>query len=249
MSNKTQTQVIPELVAYLDGELSERDQSQVAAALRGSSHLQQETARLERVGSLVANLEQVAPSANFAATFWQRLEHEGQIEEESPIARWQRKWAEWQDWFIEGEGWKEWLAGGQWTPAYVPVASLLIILGSLFSGTLFTSGPSVVPPVSNQHGQIPAQVVQNPAFFRDYWRTVRLERWAHFDEIVKMQAPARPNTNLTREHTPSKVIEDPNFFIHYQILRRMEQFQHFESVQDITDVTDVSSGQAGQRQS
>ena len=89
MSNKTQTQVIPELVAYLDGELSERDQSQVAAALRGSSHLQQETARLERVGLLVRTLSRL-PVRELCRTFWQRLEHEGQIEEESPIARWQR---------------------------------------------------------------------------------------------------------------------------------------------------------------
>ena len=259
MRNKTHTHVIPELVAYLDGELSERDQSRIAAALCGSSDLQQETARLERVGSLIAHLEKIAPSSNFADTFWQRLEHEGQIEEESSIARWQRQWTEWQTefktWFIAGEGWKEWLAGGHWTPAFVPVVSLLIILGSLFSGTLLTSGPSIGPSVSNQQNQkdqIPTQVVENPAFFRDYWRTVRLERWAHFDEIAKVQAPARPSIDLTPENVPPKVIEDPNFFIQYPILRRMEQFQYFESVQktsDISDISDISSGQASQLQS
>ena len=149
MRNKTHTHVMPELVAYLDRELSERDQSRIATALRGSSHLQQETARLEQVGSLVAHLEKIAPSSHFADTFWQRLEHEGQIEEESPIARWQRKWTEWQTefktWFITGEGWKEWLAGGHWTPAFVPVASLLIILGSFSlptgDGRLFGRSP------------------------------------------------------------------------------------------------------------
>ena len=242
MRNNTQTQVIPDLVAYLDEELSERDHSRVATAVRGSSALQQETARLVRVGSLVATLGKVTPSSSFADTFWQKLEHEGQIEEESPIARWQRKWTEWQAWFIAGEGWQEWLAGGQWTPVFVPVASLFIILGSLFSGALLTSNPIQQNQLA-QSDQIPAQVVENPAFFRDYWLTVRLERWAHFDEIAQMQAPPRSSIDLTRGNVPPKVIEDPNFFIHYQILRRMEQFQHFESVQD------VSFGQAGQLQS
>ena len=77
-----------------------------------------------------------------------------------------------------------------------------------------------------------------PGLFRDYWRTVRLERWAHFDEIAKVQAPARPNIDLPRENTPSRVVEDPNFFIHYQILRRMEQFQHFESVQNVHNINE-----------
>lgn len=229
MKNKTDTYVMPELVAYLDGELSERDQSRVATALRASSRLQHEVARLERVDSLVANLERVTPSADFADTFWQRLEHQGQIEHESQIARWQRKWNEWLTWFLEGEGWKEWLTGGQWTPALVPVASLLIILGSLFSGTLLTSGPSI----PNQRDQLPAQLMANPAFFRDYWLTARLEGWTYFDEIAKTPV-RRPSIDLSRENVPPKVIEDPNFFIHYQILRRMEQFQHFESVQDIS---------------
>lgn len=238
-TNSTATQLIPDLVAYLDGELSERDQRKVATALRGSPALQQESDRLKQVSSLVANLDRATPSPDFSATFLQRLEQvqqEGQIEQEALLARWQRKWAEWQDWFIAGEGWREWLAGGHWTPAFVPVASLLIILGSLFSGTLVTSNPMQHNQLAQSH-QLPAQVVENPAFFRDYWRTVRLERWAHFDEIAQMQDPPRSSIDLTPEQVPPKVVEDPNFFIHYQILRRMEQFQHFEAVQNISEVS------------
>ena len=141
MTPKSETQVIPDLVAYLDGELSERDHGRVATAVGNSSRLQGEAARFERVDSLVAELERVTPSSDFADTFWQRLEREGRIEHESQLARWHRKWSEWQGWFIAGEGWKEWLSGGLWTPALVPVASLLIILATLFSGTLSTSPP------------------------------------------------------------------------------------------------------------
>ena len=72
--------------------------------------------------------------------------------------------------------------------------------------------------------------MENAAFFRDYWLTARLERWTHFDDIMRTRVPRRPSS-LTREQLPSPLIENPSFFMHYQILRRMEQFQHFESVQ------------------
>ena len=60
---------MPDLVAYLDGELSERDHRQVATALRSSPALQQEADRLEHVSSLVANLDRATPSVDFSATF------------------------------------------------------------------------------------------------------------------------------------------------------------------------------------
>ena len=274
---------MPDLVAYLDGELPEQDHGRVAAAVGDSSRLQAEAARFERVGSLVAELERVTPSSHFADTFWQRLEREGRIEHESQLARWHRKWSEkrammtdprrrdhrslsWQAWFIAGEGWKEWLSGGPWTPTLVPVASLFIILATLFSGTLSTSPPQptqqlprsaqipaqvVEPTVFSgaalpaalprlpdpseplpRSAQIPAQVVEHASFFRDYWLTARLERWAYFDEIMQTQVPRRPS-DLLREQVPPTVVENPNFFMHYQIFRRMEQFQHFDSVQSV----------------
>ena len=228
MKHKTST---PELLAYLDGELSEREHAQITSALRASPTLQQEAAQLKQLSSLVADLDRVAPSADFADTFWQRLEQDrqqaGYIEQEALFARWNRKWNEWQEWFIGGQGWQEWLPGGQWAPVVVPVASLLIILGSLFSSSLMLPDSSMPVQVAKQ--DIPAQVLENPAFFRDYWLTVRLERWTHFDEIAKTPAPPVKRQFL-REEIPPVVAEDPNFFVNYPILRRMEEFQYFESV-------------------
>ena len=259
MKPSRETQVTPELVAYLDGELSERDHRRVAAAVGDSVHLQDEAARLARIGSVVAALERIAPSADFAATFQQRLEREGRFEPESRLARWRRIWSAWQARFIAKEGWA--LGSGQWTPVVVPVASLLIILATLFSGTL-SSLPSPqltrsertpaqtetiraraaladdsarLPPPSEprpRSERIPAQVMENAAFFRDYWLTARLERWTHFDDIMRTRVPRRPSS-LPQAQLPSPLIENPSFFMHYQILRRMEQFQHFESVQSL----------------
>ena len=148
-----------------------------------------------------------------------------------------------------------------WTPALVPVASLLIILATLFSGTLssmpspqltrsertpaqpeamramaaLADDSSRLPPPSEprpRSERIPAQVMENAAFFRDYWLTARLERWTHFDDIMRTRVPRRPSS-LTQEQLPPPLVENPSFFMHYQILRRMEQFQHFESVQSL----------------
>ena len=219
MKPSRETQVTPELVAYLDGELPERDHKRVAAAVGDSMHLREEAARLARIGSAVAGLERIAPSADFAATFRQRLEREGRFEPDSRLARWRRIWSAWQARFIIEE---------RWTPALVPVASLLIILATLFSGA-FSTPPSQQLTRSER---IPAQVMENAAFFRDYWLTARLERWTHFDDIMRTRVPRRPSS-LSREQLPPPLIENPSFFMHYQILRRMEQFQHFESVQSL----------------
>ncbi len=244
MKPKSETQIMPDLVAYLDGELSERDHGRVAATVGNSSHLQREAVRFERVGSLVAELARVAPSSDFADTFWRRLEREGQIEHESQFARWHRKWSEGPAWFIAGEGWKEWLSGGPWTPSVVPVASLCLILAALFSGMSSLSPPGQrtqseqllvqePPRRPTWLEQIPPQVMENATFFRDYWLAARLKCWTHFDEIMRTQVPRRPST-LTQEQVPPTLIENPNFFMHYQILRRMDQFQYFESVQSVS---------------
>ena len=268
MKPSRETQVTPELVAYLDGELPERDHRRVAAAVGDSMHLREEAARLARIGSAVAGLERIAPSADFAATFRQRLEREGRFEPASRLARWRRIWSAWQARFIAKEGWRP--DTEHWAPVLVPVASLLIILATLFSGTL-SSPPSPqltrseripaqteamraraaladdssrLPPPSEprpRSERIPAQVMENAAFFRDYWLTARLERWTHFDDIIRTRVPRRPSS-LTREQLPPPLIENPSFFMHYQILRRMEQFQHFESVQSLP------FGRADQRQ-
>ena len=229
MTPKSETQVIPDLVAYLDGELSERDHGRVATAVGNSSRLQGEAARFERVDSLVAELERVTPSSDFADTFWQRLEREGRIEHESQLARWHRKWSEWQGWFIAGEGWKEWLSGGLWTPALVPVASLLIILATLFSGTLSTSPPGQL----TQSDQIPAQEPPRQLTQSDQIPTQVMERRVFSGAALPAALPRLPHPSepLTRsEQIPAQVVDNATFFRDYWLTARLERWEHFDEI-------------------
>src|SRR3989442_13704782 len=99
-----------ELVAYRDGELRERDRAQIAAHLSTCAACTREAARLARVSQLLTNLERVTPSPDFAATFWRRLDQEGQVERESWFARW----------------WREWLTAWQLMPALARGAMQLV---------------------------------------------------------------------------------------------------------------------------
>ena len=69
MKNNPETKIISDLVAYLDGELSERDRRRVATALRGSPALLQEVGHLEQTGSYISKLDRATLSENFPATF------------------------------------------------------------------------------------------------------------------------------------------------------------------------------------
>src|SRR3989442_10829555 len=120
-----------ELVAYRDGELRERDRAQIAAHLSTCAACTREEARLVRVSQLLTTLERVTPSPDFAATFWRRLEQEGQGERESRFARW----------------WREWLARWQVMPGLAGAARPLGFLSYVLSSpTPPPTSPSAPPP-------------------------------------------------------------------------------------------------------
>ncbi|MBI3301718.1 MAG: zf-HC2 domain-containing protein, partial [Deltaproteobacteria bacterium] len=201
-----------ELVAYRDGELPERDRARIAAHLRTCLACTQEEARLARVNQLLANLERITPSPDFATTFWRRLKQEGQVEQESWFARW----------------WREWLTGWQWAPALAATASLLVFLGYLFSGHPTTPTPPPAPP------DVPAQVAKQPGLFVNYKILADLDRLAHFDEIAAVESTPEHTSELAREEDlPPAVLENPGFFVHYPILQKMEQLQNLETVLDL----------------
>src|SRR5215207_7241512 len=102
-----------ELVAYQDGELAEQDRKHVAAHLSTCAACTQEAASLARVGKMFGGLEQVTPSSDFAATFWQRLEQERQPQPENRFAQWWREL-------------RESMSTWHLTPALVGVTSVLI---------------------------------------------------------------------------------------------------------------------------
>jgi len=207
-----------ELVAYRDGELRERDRAQIAAHLSTCAACAREEARLVRVSQLLTTLERVTPSPDFAATFWRRLEQEGQAERESGFARW----------------WREWLTGWQLMPALAGAASLLVFLSYVLSSRPPTTTTPSAPPSASLKVNVPAPVAEKPGLFVNYGIIADLDKLAHFDEVAALEnAPQDASTLARTEDLPPALVENPNLFVHYPILEKMEQLQNFEAVLDL----------------
>jgi len=207
-----------ELVAYRDGELLERDRAQIAAHLSTCAACTREEARLARVSQLLTNLERVTPSPDFAATFWRRLEQEGQAERESGFARW----------------WREWLAGWQLMPALAGAASLLVFLSYVLSNRPPTTTTPSASPSALLKINAPAPVAEKPGLFVNYGIIADLDKLAHFDEVAALEnAPQDVSTLARAEDLPPVLVENPSLFVHYPILKQMEQLQNFEAVLDL----------------
>ena len=193
-----------ELVAYRDGELLERDRAQIAAHLSTCAACAREEARLARVSQLLTNLERVTPSPDFAATFWRRLEQEGQVERESWFARW----------------WREWLTGWQLMPALAGAASLLVFLSYVLSNRPPTTTTPSASPSALLKINVPAPVAEKPGLFVNYGIIADLDKLAHFDEVAALEnAPQDVSTLARAEDLPPVLVENPSLFVHYPILK------------------------------
>jgi len=209
------------LVAYRDGELPEPDRAHVAAHLSTCPACTQEEAQLARMQQMLTNLERITPSADFAATFWQRLEQEGQSRQEEPESRWARWWREW----------RERLSGWQLAPALAGAASLLIFLSYVLSSRPVTTPPT--PPASQVAANVPAPLVEKSGFFVNYQVIADLDKLSHFDEIAAVQLPGERDTELASEgDLPPDLLKDPGFFVHYPLLQKMEKLENLEAVLD-----------------
>ena len=200
-----------ELTAYRDGELPEQDRARIAAHLSTCPACTREETELARVGQLLTQMERITPSADFAATFWRRLEQEGHqepVELESRLIHWWREW-------------RESLTGWQLAPALAAAASLLVFFAFLLSGRLSTSPTLPTPQVA---ADVPAQLVEKPGLFVNYRVIAELDRLSHFEEITAIELPGEHATELaSEEDLPPDLLKDPGFFVHYPLLQKMEQ--------------------------
>src|SRR5262249_55247532 len=146
------------LVAYRDGELPEQERARVAAHLSGCSACTREEAQLARVNQMLADLERVMPSPDFAATFWRRLEQEGQSRQEEPESRLARWWREW----------RESLSGWQLAPALAGAASLLVFLSYILSSRPVTTPTPSAQPAAQVPADVPAPLLEQPGLFANY---------------------------------------------------------------------------------
>lgn len=229
-----------ELVAYCDGELPEEDRARIAAHLSTCSACSREVAQYTRVNTLLTQVERIAPSPDFAATFWQRLEQEKRATPmpESRLARWWREW-------------RESLTSWQLAPALAGAASIAIFFGYILSDRGLDK-PEQVPgkdgtprriaqPVPSS--DVPALVQEKTGLFVNYRVIAELEKFARFEEIAAVQLPEDESIGIAENDIPKDLLDKPSFFTNYPMLRKMEELKNLETVLDAPpDGEDKSRG-------
>jgi len=218
-----------ELVAYQDGELAEQDRKHVTIHLSTCPACTQEAASLARIGQMFGSLERLTPSPDFAANFWQRLEHERQLQPENRFAQWWRELREsMTNWYL--------------TPALVGVASVLIFFAAFSQKpdrTLLTSGPdslitkkpeTVAKPTMSKKPTVPAEVMEKSDLFIDYKIITELDRFARFEEIAAVDLSTEQPVEIAETDIPKEVLDDPGFFAQYPILQQLERLKNFDAV-------------------
>jgi anti-sigma factor RsiW len=210
-----------ELVAYRDGELSERAHEQVAAHLRTCPACAQEERQLARLDQLIVGLERMPLSPGFAATFWQRLERE---QHATQRANWLVQW------------WRNWLESWRMVPAFAAAAGLLVFFGYILLSRQTPAPPQITrtapsPQVAITSADIPPQVAEQSDLFVHYRVIANLDKFAHFEEIAAIDLTSPQETAVDApQDLPTPLLENPSFFVHYPMLQKMEELQNFEAV-------------------
>ncbi len=201
------------LPAYHDGELSPRVRAQIFAHLKGCALCAQEEALLSQVEGLLLKMPRITPSAEFAQTFWRRLEREGDLEEEIPLLRrWQRLAERW-----------------SWTPALAAVTAALLLI--VVSAYLVLSPQSERSRAPSAPG-LPRQLVEQPDFFLNYRILADMEKFAELESVLVREGEAFASSSAPQS-PPSEVLKDPEFFVHYDLLLKMDELQNFEAVREL----------------
>jgi hypothetical protein len=220
-----------ELVAYLDGELSEPDRVQIAAHLQTCAACAREEAQLSQLTRLLVKMERFEPSPEFATNFWKRLEQEA-----IPVKAEANKPPTLESRF--GQWWKslqELFSAWQLAPAFAAAASVIVFLG------YFLISPSTQQKIEAPKqpsspvaaAEAPSELREKLGLFVNYNVIAELERFSRFDEIAAIQLPTEHDIETAKEdEVPPEVLQNPSFFAHYPILRKMEQLKNLEAVLD-----------------
>ncbi len=223
-----------ELVAYRDGELSEPERSRIAAHLATCVECTREEAQLLKMERLLTSMERIAPSPNFAASFWERIEQEKGHSTVQPPSRLPVQDNSFVRWWQEL---RATLTAWQVAPAFAAAASLLVFFGYLLTSS--SKPPAVVTAPQEKSlaaasaPEVPAGVAEKLEFFVNYKVIADLERLAHFDDIAAVELPGTPEVEVAQvEELPPDLLQNPSFFTHYPLLKRMEQLQSLEAVLD-----------------
>jgi negative regulator of sigma E activity len=237
-----------ELVAYRDGELPEQDRARIAAHVETCAICAHEEAQIARVEYLLAKMERITPSPDFAATFQRRLEQEQtarlgvSVQKEHSLVRW---WREIQ----------ETLRAWHVAPALAAAASLAVFFVYFFTSPpkratpeiqappLAATPPTRATPTRIAASEVPAELVEKIAFYVNYGIISDLERFSHFEEIAAVELPPENTTELVKEENlPPELLQNPSFFAHYPLLQQMEKLQNLETVLDAPTTEEDSQG-------
>jgi hypothetical protein len=235
-----------ELAAYHDGELVAEDCTRIATHLKSCTACSHEEAQLVRLSHLLAKMERVAPSPDFAATFWQRLEQESYVSplQESKLTRWWREW-------------RESVSGWRVMPTLAGAASLVVFLGYIFSERFplpssldespqtqdvakITLPASEETRASSSADNLPSQVQDYLELFANYRIITDFERLAHFDEIVATVISEEPLVNIAESDLPQELLEESEFFANYPILQKLEEMKNLETVLGIQEDSEAT---------
>jgi hypothetical protein len=179
---------------------------------------------------MFSSLERVAPSPDFAANFWRRLEHEREAQPENRLAQWWREL-------------RESITNWHLTPALVGVSSVLIFFAALAQRPDHTAPPRASAPSSvvekpkdtpravvSSVNTVPAEVTEKSDLFVDYKIITELDKFAGFEEIAAIDLPTEQPVEIAETDIPKEVLDDPGFFANYQILQQLERLENFDAV-------------------
>lgn len=219
-----------EFVAYCDGELPEQDREQIAAHLKTCATCAREEAQLAQMTRLLAKMERIEPSPDFATNFWQRLEQEQKTinTEVDALPLHVNRFAQW--W----KDFKETLSAWQLAPALAAAASVVVFFGYFFHSAPTSQKAAVQKPATVVTApEAPAGVMEKPGLFVNYNIIAELERFSRFEEIAAVQLPTEHDIEMAKDdEVPPEVLQNPSFFAHYPMLRKMEQLKSLEAVLD-----------------
>jgi anti-sigma factor RsiW len=189
-----------ELVAYLDGEQPVDERARIDAHVGSCLTCRRELDRLRRVRTLMGELRPLAPSPDFAAGMWRRLEATP-----SRASRWRAV-----VWSV------------------VPLAAAAVVALAWYSSleragsqSPIASAPATAPA--------PAAVAKAPAAAAPAEDT----RVAGAQPKAEEERGAREVASAPDfDDYPPELVEHPELFLRYPVVRRLRKLEHFEQVRE-----------------
>jgi hypothetical protein len=199
-----------ELVAYIDGEHSGPERARIESHVGTCLVCRREMERISKVNRLIGALPQIEPSADFEQRMWQRLQAEPAA---LPSPRRMRP-ALWG------------------APALAAAAALALAFYSSLTpvpGERASDGRAVEVAAEPRAARPAAEVARAPEPAREEQVASTRREGASPDATERERIAAA--AALAPEDLPPELVENPELFLRYPVVRRLDSLSHFEAVQ------------------